>query len=107
MRERVDALGCGLIIEPGRLIVGNAGILVTKVEYVKQGNERTFVIVDAAMNDLIRPTLYEAHHDILPVARERRQVDHRRHRRPGLRERRLPRQGPRDRRASRRATCSP
>ena len=68
VRERVDALGCGLIIEPGRLIVGNAGILVTKVEYVKQSNERTFVIVDAAMNDLIRPTLYEAHHDILPVA---------------------------------------
>ena len=91
-------LGCGLIIEPGRLIVGNAGILVTRVEYVKQSNERTFVIVDAAMNDLIRPTLYEAHHDILPVARERRQVDHRRHRRPGLRERRLPRQGPRDHR---------
>ena len=67
VRERVDALGCGLVIEPGRLIVGNAGILVTKVEYVKEGDERTFVIVDAAMNDLIRPTLYEAHHDILPV----------------------------------------
>jgi diaminopimelate decarboxylase len=67
VRERVDALGCGLIIEPGRLIVGNAGILVTRVEYVKQGPNRTFVIVDAAMNDLIRPTLYEAHHDILPV----------------------------------------
>jgi diaminopimelate decarboxylase len=67
VRERVDALGCGLIIEPGRLIVGNAGILVTRVEYVKHSNDRTFVIVDAAMNDLIRPTLYEAHHDILPV----------------------------------------
>src|SRR5690606_37127615 len=55
------------IIEPGRLIVGNAGILVTNVEDVKEGAGRTFVIVDAAMNDLIRPTLYEAHHDIQPV----------------------------------------
>ncbi len=68
VRERVEALGCNLIIEPGRLIVGNAGILVTRVEYVKTSSERTFVIVDAAMNDLIRPPLYEAHHDILPVA---------------------------------------
>jgi diaminopimelate decarboxylase len=67
VRDRVEALGCNLIIEPGRLIVGNAGILVTKVEYVKVSSERTFLIVDAAMNDLIRPTLYEAHHDIMPV----------------------------------------
>ena len=51
----------------GRLIAGNAGILVTEVLYVKEGEGRTFVIVDAAMNDLIRPTLYEAHHDIRPV----------------------------------------
>ena len=60
-------LGCTLIFEPGRLIVGNAGILVTRVLYVKRGEAKTFVIVDAAMNDLIRPTLYEAHHDIRPV----------------------------------------
>ena len=60
-------LGCTLIFEPGRLIVGNAGILVTRVLYVKHGEAKTFVIVDAAMNDLIRPTLYEAHHDIRPV----------------------------------------
>ena len=60
-------LGCKLIFEPGRLIVGNAGILVTRVIFVKRGEAKTFVIVDAAMNDLIRPTLYEAHHDILPV----------------------------------------
>ena len=60
-------LGCRLIFEPGRLIVGNAGILVTRVLYVKRGEAKTFVIVDAAMNDLIRPTLYEAHHDIRPV----------------------------------------
>jgi diaminopimelate decarboxylase len=60
-------LGCTLMFEPGRLIVGNAGILVTRVIYVKHGEARNFVIIDAAMNDLIRPTLYEAHHDILPV----------------------------------------
>jgi diaminopimelate decarboxylase len=55
------------MFEPGRMIVGNAGILVSRVIYVKHGEGRTFVIIDAAMNDLIRPTLYEAHHDILPV----------------------------------------
>jgi diaminopimelate decarboxylase len=60
-------LGCTLMFEPGRMIVGNAGILVTRVIYVKHGDARNFVIIDAAMNDLIRPTLYEAHHDILPV----------------------------------------
>jgi diaminopimelate decarboxylase len=61
-------LGCKLIFEPGRLIVGNAGILVTRVLFVKHGEAKHFVIVDAAMNDLIRPTLYEAHHEIRPVA---------------------------------------
>jgi diaminopimelate decarboxylase len=65
--RHVGALGCKLVFEPGRLLVGNAGVLVTSVIYVKQGDGRTFVIVDAAMNDLIRPTLYEAHHDIKPV----------------------------------------
>jgi diaminopimelate decarboxylase len=60
-------LDCRLIFEPGRLIVGNAGILVTRVLYVKRGEEKTFVIVDAGMNDLVRPTLYDAHHDIRPV----------------------------------------
>ena len=60
-------LGCTLMFEPGRMIVGNAGILVTRVIYVKRGADKNFVIIDAAMNDLIRPTLYEAHHDILPV----------------------------------------
>ena len=60
-------LGVGLILEPGRLIVGNAGILVARVLYVKQGASKPFVILDAAMNDLIRPSLYEAHHDIVPV----------------------------------------
>jgi diaminopimelate decarboxylase len=60
-------LGCTLMFEPGRMIVGNAGILVTRVIYLKPGAAKNFVVIDAAMNDLIRPTLYEAHHDILPV----------------------------------------
>jgi diaminopimelate decarboxylase len=60
-------LGCTLIFEPGRLIVGNAGILVTRVLYLKHGEAKTFVVVDAAMNDLIRPTLYDAHHEIRPI----------------------------------------
>ncbi|MFO1117628.1 MAG: diaminopimelate decarboxylase [Beijerinckiaceae bacterium] len=67
VRRRVGDLGCTLLFEPGRLIVGNAGILVTRVIYVKRGEAKAFVIVDAAMNDLIRPTLYEAHHEIVPV----------------------------------------
>ncbi|MET3354709.1 diaminopimelate decarboxylase [Xanthobacter autotrophicus] len=56
-----------LVFEMGRMLVANAGILVTQVIYVKEGEGKTFVVVDAAMNDLIRPTLYEAHHDIIPV----------------------------------------
>jgi diaminopimelate decarboxylase len=60
-------LGCKLYLEPGRIIVGNAGALITAVIYVKNGENKRFVIVDAAMNDLVRPTLYDAHHDILPV----------------------------------------
>jgi diaminopimelate decarboxylase len=64
-------LGCTLIFEPGRLIVGNAGILLTRVLYLKRGETKSFVIVDAGMNDLIRPTLYNAHHDIRPVREPR------------------------------------
>ncbi len=71
VKRATHDLGCKLIFEPGRLIVGNAGMLVTRVLYVKRGEAKTFVIVDAGMNDLIRPTLYDAHHDIRPV-RERR-----------------------------------
>lgn len=70
VRRTVGHLDCRFIFEPGRLIVGNAGILVTRVLYVKRGENRSFVIVDAAMNDLIRPTLYEAYHDILPVRQD-------------------------------------
>ena len=61
------ALDCKVFLEPGRLIVGNAGVLAASVIYVKTGENKSFVIVDAAMNDLVRPTLYEAYHDILPV----------------------------------------
>jgi diaminopimelate decarboxylase len=67
VKRATQNLNCKLIFEPGRLIVGNAGILVTRVLYMKHGEGKTFVIIDAGMNDLIRPTLYEAHHDVRPV----------------------------------------
>ena len=67
VKRATKGLDCKLIFEPGRLIVGNAGILVTRVLFVKHGDAKNFVVVDAAMNDLIRPTLYEAHHEIWPV----------------------------------------
>jgi diaminopimelate decarboxylase len=60
-------LGCEIEIEPGRLIAGNAGLMVSSVIYNKSGDGRDFLIVDAAMNDLIRPAMYDAHHDIVPV----------------------------------------
>ena len=66
--RRTRGLGCKLYFEPGRFIVGPAGVLVTAVVYVKHGDGKTFVIVDAAMNDLIRPTLYDAYHECLPLA---------------------------------------
>lgn len=65
--NRLKDLGCKVLMEPGRLIAGNAGILVTEVIYIKDGGEKNFVIVDGAMNDLIRPTLYEAWHEVIPV----------------------------------------
>lgn len=67
VKDTLGDLGLKIALEPGRMIVGNAGILVTRVTYVKEGADKTFTIVDAAMNDLIRPTLYEAYHDIWPV----------------------------------------
>lgn len=63
-------LGLKILIEPGRFICGNAGILVTRVEYLKQTGKKNFVIVDAAMNDLIRPAFYDAYHEIVPLARK-------------------------------------
>jgi diaminopimelate decarboxylase len=67
IKRHTRDLGLKLVFEMGRLIAGNAGVLVTQVIYVKEGADKNFVIVDAAMNDLIRPTLYDAHHDIKPV----------------------------------------
>jgi diaminopimelate decarboxylase len=67
VKRATASLDCTLIFEPGRLIVGNAGILVTRVLYVKRGEAKTFIIVDAGMNDLVRPTLYEAHHEVRPI----------------------------------------
>lgn len=67
VNKHMTALGVKVIFEPGRLIAGNAGILVTQVTYVKEGDAKNFVIVDAAMNDLIRPTLYDAYHEVRPV----------------------------------------
>jgi diaminopimelate decarboxylase len=74
VKETLGPLGLKIVMEPGRMIVGNAGVLVTKVSYVKEGTDKTFTIVDAAMNDLIRPTLYEAYHDIWPVAEARSEL---------------------------------
>lgn len=67
VRKHMEKLGLKAIFEPGRLLVGNAGILVTSVIYLKEGDAKNFIIVDAAMNDLIRPTLYEAYHGLRPV----------------------------------------
>jgi diaminopimelate decarboxylase len=61
-------VGCTVVLEPGRSIVGNAGILLTRVVYVKRSYEKTFIVVDAAMNDLIRPAMYGSYHEIVPVA---------------------------------------
>ncbi len=70
VRRRAGHLGVRAVFEPGRLIVANAGILVSEVIHVKEGEARNFLIVDAAMNDLIRPTLYEAFHEVYPVIRK-------------------------------------
>ncbi len=67
VKETLGNMGCEIEIEPGRLIAGNAGVLISKVIYMKSGEDREFAILDAAMNDLIRPAMYEAHHDIIPV----------------------------------------
>ncbi|MEN8839675.1 MAG: diaminopimelate decarboxylase [Octadecabacter sp.] len=75
IKEEVGHLGCEIEIEPGRLISGNSGILVTKVIYVKAGEGRKFLILDAAMNDLIRPAMYEAWHDIIPVVEPNAGID--------------------------------
>ncbi len=68
IKQVLGDLPCSIILEPGRLIAGNAGILLSELLYVKQGEDRLFYIVDAAMNDLLRPAMYDAFHNILPVA---------------------------------------
>lgn len=67
IKRTLGHLGCEIEIEPGRLIAGNAGLMVSRVIYVKSGEGRDFLILDGAMNDLIRPAMYDAHHDIVPV----------------------------------------
>ncbi|RLK02712.1 diaminopimelate decarboxylase [Ruegeria conchae] len=67
IKKTLGHLGCEIEIEPGRLIAGNAGLMVSRVIYVKSGEDRDFLILDGAMNDLIRPAMYEAHHDIVAV----------------------------------------
>ncbi|WP_339713579.1 diaminopimelate decarboxylase [uncultured Sneathiella sp.] len=70
--EAIGNLGCQIVFEPGRLIVGNAGVLVSEVIYVKQATQRKFVILDAAMNDLIRPAMYDGYHHIDPIREDRK-----------------------------------
>jgi diaminopimelate decarboxylase len=68
LQQKAAAVGgLTLMLEPGRAIVGNAGVLLTKVEYLKPGEDKNFLLVDAGMNDLIRPSLYQAYHDIVPL----------------------------------------
>jgi len=67
VKRTLGDLGCSIMLEPGRLIMGNAGLLVSRVLYIKEGTTRSYVILDAAMNDLARPALYDAYHDIIPV----------------------------------------
>ncbi|MCV6823293.1 MULTISPECIES: diaminopimelate decarboxylase [Halocynthiibacter] len=67
IKRTLGDLGCEIEIEPGRLISGNAGIMVSSVIYVKSGEDRDFLIIDGAMNDLVRPSMYSAHHDIIPL----------------------------------------
>ena len=76
IKREVGHLGCEVEIEPGRLIVGNAGLLVSSVIYVKEGEGRNFLILDAAMNDLIRPAMYDAHHEIVPVQEPKAGADY-------------------------------
>ena len=67
-------LNCKIIFEPGRSIVGNAGILVSKIQYIKNGTNKKFVILNAGMNDFMRPALYDAHHDIIPITKSSKKI---------------------------------
>ncbi len=70
LRPLLAPLGLKILLEPGRYLVGNAGVLLTRVEYLKRGAERNFLIVDAGMNDLVRPAMYDAYHEVVPVQRD-------------------------------------
>lgn len=70
LKPLLAPLGLKILLEPGRFLVGNAGVLVSRVEYVKRGQGKSFVILDAAMNDLVRPAMYEAYHELVPVVRD-------------------------------------
>ncbi len=76
VKDTLGHLDCKFVMEPGRMIAGNAGILVSRVIHVKETGNKRFVIVDAAMNDLIRPTLYDAYHEIVPVNEARKSTPH-------------------------------
>ena len=104
MRQRIEGRGLALVFEPGRSIVANAGLLLTRVEYLKHTAHKDFAIVDAAMNDLIRPALYRPDERGRGAAARRRYAPLR-HRRADLRDRRLPRQGSRAGTGRRRPAC--
>jgi diaminopimelate decarboxylase len=70
VRPLLEPLGLKILLEPGRFLVGNAGVLLSRVEYLKRGQGRNFLIIDAAMNDLVRPAMYESYHEIVPVQRD-------------------------------------
>ncbi|MFZ5494314.1 MAG: diaminopimelate decarboxylase [Verrucomicrobiota bacterium] len=70
LKPLLAALGLKILLEPGRFLVGNAGVLLSRVEYLKRGANRNFLVVDAAMNDLVRPAMYEAYHEIVPLTRD-------------------------------------
>ena len=107
IKRHTRGLGLKLIFEIGRMIVGNAGMLLTRVIYVTRGEAKTFIVIDAAMNDLIRPTLYDAHHEIRPCgAAARARTLRCRRGWPDLRIGRLLALGPRAMPSRRRATCS-
>src|SRR6185437_11784240 len=67
---KLRGLGLKILLEPGRFLVGNAGVLLTRVEYLKRGQGKNFLIVDAGMNDLVRPAMYDAYHEIVPLHRD-------------------------------------
>jgi diaminopimelate decarboxylase len=76
VKNCLNHLNCKIIIEPGRSIVGNAGVLISSVVYVKKGDERQFLILDAGMNDLIRPSMYDAYHQIMPINNSVKEISH-------------------------------